>query len=488
MSTRQSRTADKSTNDKHTRILKKLLQKPENKFCVDCRKKDPRWASFNLGCFMCIRCSGVHRSMGTHITKVKSVDLDSWTPEQVENMIKWGNEKANMYWEARLPANSIPNESTSGIDPWIRSKYEHKQFARKGSFPDPSELGPIDEAMLMELYGKSDSQSRPQAQMNRSKDTSGSFAGNIAPPPANPTRSSFPKPAASPGLQGADLFSIGQRSASPAKPAQASAAPVDFFGLNDSTPAQSTQVQAPKLVSGSATQDLFSITSTTNQPSAPSSNNGPQAAKPVANTDWKNSIMSLYGNQSSAPKPNTGGFNSAPFGQLQGIDAFGFGQPQQQQQQQRQQQQQQQQQQQHNPWGNDDGFGDMQQASAPAPSASSFDIFGMGSSTSNANNNNINNNNNFFGANNNNGFGKSLNNGFGPQNGSNGGGGGVPQGGDLFSMIADATKSPVASPPPSNNKNNRFEISPQLFPDIDFWYASNSIDTLVYLFVIHELL
>lgn len=40
---------------------------------------------------------------------------------------------------------------TSGIDPWIRSKYEHKQFAQKGGLPDPSELGPIDEAMLMDL-------------------------------------------------------------------------------------------------------------------------------------------------------------------------------------------------------------------------------------------------------------------------------------------------------------------------------------------------
>ncbi|ORZ26592.1 hypothetical protein BCR41DRAFT_300799 [Lobosporangium transversale] len=110
MATRSARTADKTTNDKHTRILKTLLQKPENKFCVDCRKKDPRWASFNIGCFMCIRCSGVHRSMGTHISKVKSVDLDSWTAEQVENMIKWGNGKVNKYWEARLPEANIPNE------------------------------------------------------------------------------------------------------------------------------------------------------------------------------------------------------------------------------------------------------------------------------------------------------------------------------------------------------------------------------------------
>jgi hypothetical protein len=43
------------------------------------------------------RCSGIHRGMGTHISKVKSVDLDSWTDEQLQSMLKWGNARANMY-------------------------------------------------------------------------------------------------------------------------------------------------------------------------------------------------------------------------------------------------------------------------------------------------------------------------------------------------------------------------------------------------------
>jgi stromal membrane-associated protein len=43
----------------------------------------PRWASWNLGIFLCIRCAGIHRNLGVHISKVKSVNLDSWTPEQV---------------------------------------------------------------------------------------------------------------------------------------------------------------------------------------------------------------------------------------------------------------------------------------------------------------------------------------------------------------------------------------------------------------------
>jgi hypothetical protein len=41
------------------------------------------------------RCSGIHRGMGTHISRVKSVDLDSWTDEQLQSMIKWGNARAN---------------------------------------------------------------------------------------------------------------------------------------------------------------------------------------------------------------------------------------------------------------------------------------------------------------------------------------------------------------------------------------------------------
>lgn len=53
-------------------------------FCnVSFRITGPRWASWNLGIFLCIRCAGIHRNLGVHISRVKSVNLDSWTPEQV---------------------------------------------------------------------------------------------------------------------------------------------------------------------------------------------------------------------------------------------------------------------------------------------------------------------------------------------------------------------------------------------------------------------
>ena len=72
-------------------ILEKILIKEENTFCADCKRKKPSWASTTFGVFICIKCSGktkynqgFHRELGTHITKVKSVNLDKWKPEEIK--------------------------------------------------------------------------------------------------------------------------------------------------------------------------------------------------------------------------------------------------------------------------------------------------------------------------------------------------------------------------------------------------------------------
>ncbi|KAG1311629.1 hypothetical protein G6F64_003669 [Rhizopus arrhizus] len=137
MSTRLERLADKAANEKHTKILIDLLQQPYNRNCADCKRKDPRWASWNLGIFVCIRCSGIHRSLGTHISKVKSVDLDTWVPEQIENMIQWGNQRANAYWEESLGDQQIPDGS---MDKWIKAKYEQKKWVKNEEVPNPSDI------------------------------------------------------------------------------------------------------------------------------------------------------------------------------------------------------------------------------------------------------------------------------------------------------------------------------------------------------------
>lgn len=119
------------------KLLDQCLKEPGNRLCAECNQKRPLWASSNLGVFVCIRCSGIHRNLGVHISKVKSVSLDKWPLEQAEFMAKIGNDKANAHFEARLPEGRKPteNDSTYVLENFIRDKYERKMFVK----PAPTE-------------------------------------------------------------------------------------------------------------------------------------------------------------------------------------------------------------------------------------------------------------------------------------------------------------------------------------------------------------
>ncbi|XLT95220.1 hypothetical protein HN873_016882 [Arachis hypogaea] len=119
----------KELNAKHIKVLEGLLRLPDNRECADCRNKAPRWASVNLGIFICMQCSGIHRSLGVHISQVRSTTLDTWLPEQVSFMQLMGNVNANKHWEAELPTNVDRNRY--GIDKFIRAKYVDKEWASK---------------------------------------------------------------------------------------------------------------------------------------------------------------------------------------------------------------------------------------------------------------------------------------------------------------------------------------------------------------------
>ncbi|KAF8353750.1 hypothetical protein PRIPAC_95373 [Pristionchus pacificus] len=118
----------KAEADRLQGLVLALLREEENKYCADCDGKQPRWASWNLGVFICIRCAGIHRNLGVHVSKVKSVNLDSWTAEQCQSMRVMGNAKAKVVYEADLPEHFRRPQTDQQLESFIRAKYEHKRY------------------------------------------------------------------------------------------------------------------------------------------------------------------------------------------------------------------------------------------------------------------------------------------------------------------------------------------------------------------------
>ncbi|KAM7363974.1 centaurin beta 1A isoform 1-T1 [Cochliomyia hominivorax] len=110
-----------------------FLKIPGNAQCCDCRGSDPRWASINLGITLCIECSGVHRSLGVHYSKVRSLTLDAWETENVKVMMELGNAVVNRIYESRIGENcelkpATENCEISVREAWIKAKYVEKRF------------------------------------------------------------------------------------------------------------------------------------------------------------------------------------------------------------------------------------------------------------------------------------------------------------------------------------------------------------------------
>uniref|UniRef100_A0A8C1NM13 ArfGAP with GTPase domain, ankyrin repeat and PH domain 3 n=1 Tax=Cyprinus carpio TaxID=7962 RepID=A0A8C1NM13_CYPCA len=101
-----------------------------NSFCADCDAPNPDWASLNLGALICIECSGMHRNLGTHLSRVRSLDLDDWPVELSMVMTAIGNAMANSVWEGCVEGYTKPGvDSTREVkERWIRAKYEQKLF------------------------------------------------------------------------------------------------------------------------------------------------------------------------------------------------------------------------------------------------------------------------------------------------------------------------------------------------------------------------
>lgn len=114
-------------------LINRIYRSPSNRVCAECKtNKGVEWVSINLLMIICIDCSGAHRSLGSHISKVRSLTLDvgAFTPSLRAAFDEVNNESMNEIWEARLPPNRkiTPDASNKARAKFVTEKYVEKQY------------------------------------------------------------------------------------------------------------------------------------------------------------------------------------------------------------------------------------------------------------------------------------------------------------------------------------------------------------------------
>ncbi|XP_063069700.1 arf-GAP with dual PH domain-containing protein 2 isoform X2 [Engraulis encrasicolus] len=133
-----------ANHERNKKILLELAKQPDNNRCADCCAPEPDWASYKLGVFVCLKCSGTHRNLPT-VSRIKSIRLDFWDDELVEFMKANGNRAAREIYEKDVPAfyyRPQPGDCEVLREQWIRAKYERLEFtAEKNLLQKPYTSG-----------------------------------------------------------------------------------------------------------------------------------------------------------------------------------------------------------------------------------------------------------------------------------------------------------------------------------------------------------
>ncbi|TRY84106.1 hypothetical protein DNTS_032952 [Danionella cerebrum] len=144
--------------------LRRLMGITGNSSCCDCGEPEPRWASINLGITLCIQCSGIHRSLGVHFSKVRSLTLDMWEPELLKLMCELGNGVINQIYEARREELGVrkpqAGDPRQEVEAYIKAKYVERQFVQRCSEEEIRQKVVLMRKQHKRLSGCSDTQTR----------------------------------------------------------------------------------------------------------------------------------------------------------------------------------------------------------------------------------------------------------------------------------------------------------------------------------------